>query len=293
MLSNLLMPYYYFTHLIYKGATMTIKISTVINNLEFIKHTTKKGGEYWIGRELMSILGYVKWENFESVIEKAKESCASVGEEMLDHFLDARKVIEAGKGAKLERADYYLDRYACYLIAQNGDSAKIEIAAAQTYFAIQTRRQELSDVDNIQLEQRLHLRKRVTKAVKELNQSAKQAGVQNYALFHDAGYKGLYSMGLIDIKKRKNIPSKENLFDRAGRAELAANEFRLTQAEEKIKRDGVSGQKDASAIHHQVGKEVRATIRKIGGVMPEDLPPEKSLKQLTSKTKAIQKTRVL
>lgn len=268
---------------------MNIEVFNIINKLESIKHLTKKGGNYWMARELMGVLGYTKWENFENVIVKAKESSESIGENISDHFLDTRKVIEAGNGAQLERNDYYLDRYACYLIAQNGDPTKVEIAAAQTYFAIQTRRQEIADADNQLLEQRIHLRKRVTKATKELNQVAKQAGVQKYALFHDAGYRGLYEMGLADIKKRKGLSPKEKLFDRAGRAELAANEFRLTQAEEKLKRDGIFNEKDAISTHRQVSAEVRATIRKIGGVMPEDLPPEPSLKRLTKRPRQVAK----
>jgi DNA-damage-inducible protein D len=262
---------------------MENKISNLINKIDSIKHTRPNGGEYWMARELMEVLGYIKWENFWDVIEKSKKSCLSISENVLDHFLDTRKVIEAGKGAKLERIDYYLDRYACYLIAQNGDPTKTEIAAAQTYFAIQTRRQEIADANEHQLlEQRLHLRKRVTKAVKELNKVAKQVGVQSYALFHNAGYQGLYSMGLTEIKKRKGISPKEQLYDRIGRVELAANQFRLTQTEEKLKRDGITNQADAVAMHKKVGAEVRATIHKIGGAMPENLPPEPSLKRLTS-----------
>lgn len=181
---------------------MRAEISVVMSNLETIKQLGKNGGEYWMARDLMPVLGYARWENFENALRKAKESCISIGEEMLDHFRDVTKAISSGKGAQLERADCYLDRYACYLIAQNGDPTKVEIAAAQTYFAVQTRRQEIADASKHNLEQRLHLRNRVTKAVKELNKVAKKAGVLNYAAFHNAGYQGLYTMGLADIKKR-------------------------------------------------------------------------------------------
>lgn len=248
---------------------MSTDYSMIMKKLEAIKHLSAKGGEYWAARELMEILAYAKWENFLAVIERAKTACISVSEEISDHFLDIRKVIEAGKGAKHERTDYYLDRYACYLIAQNGDPSKPEIAAAQTYFAVQTRLQEKTQAnERLLLEQRIHLRKRVTQAVKELNKTAKQVGVKNYAAFQNAGYMGLYEMGLADIKKRKKLSPKEDLFDRAGRAELAANEFRLTQAEEKIKRDSSVNEKQAITIHKEVGKEVRMAICKIGGVMP-------------------------
>ncbi len=263
---------------------MQIPISTIIQKLDTIRHASSNGGHYWLGRELMPVLGYTEWRNFESVIKRGIQAYESVGEDKNDHFVGFNKMIEVGKSARRSQNDYYLTRYACYLIAQNGDPAKIEIAAAQTYFAIQTRLQEKAQTDNqTALEQRIHLLHRVTKAVKELNQTAKQAGVQNYAAFQNAGYKGLYSMGLADIKKRKNIPDKENLFDRAGRAELAANEFRLTQAEEKIKRENISTEKEAAITHQQIGAAVRNVIQKIGGTMPEDLPTEASIKQLAKK----------
>lgn len=268
---------------------MNKEIIQIISSLESIKRKTKNGGEYWKGRELMDILGYTRWENFKEVIGKARGACQSVGENIDNHFLDTTKMIETGKGARVEVSDCFLDRYACYLIAQNGNSLKPEIAAAQTYFAIQTRRQEMADTENRLLHQRVNLRERVTKAVKELNKVAKDAGVENFGAFQNAGYQGLYSMGLADIKKRKGIMPKEDLFDRAGRAELAANEFRLTQAEDKIKRDGIVNQGQAISTHKEVAKQVRETIRKLGGVMPEDLEPEASLKKLTKSNKKIAK----
>ncbi len=232
-----------------------------------------------MGRDLQPILGYEKWENFKNVIQKAIEACQSARIETKYHFLNAGKVIAAGKGAQLEREDYFLTRYGCYLIAMNGDPSKQEIGSAQTYFAVQARRQELFDL-SLNDEKRLELRERVKEAVKHLNSAAKGSGVVNYAFFHDAGYRGLYGMGLRAIKDRKGIPEKEDLMDRAGRAELAANEFRYTQTEERLKKEQVRGGDRAEAVHNEVGRKVREAIRNIGGTAPEDLPPERSLKRL-------------
>jgi DNA-damage-inducible protein D len=195
----------------------------IISELDKFKRVGPKGGEYWTGRELQEVLGYGTWENFERAIEKARIACNTYGEDQDDHFRGTTKMVEIGSGAQRPTKDFFLTRYACYLIAMNGDSSKPEIATAQTYFAVQTRRQEIRD-SNL-LSKRVELRSRVSGAIKVLNSTAKQAGVQNYGLFHDAGYRGLYSMGLTDIKTRKGIGQKEDLFDRVGRAELAANEF--------------------------------------------------------------------
>ena len=258
----------------------------IINLLNEAKRISPKGKEYWMARDIQKILGYTSWDNFSGVIEKARMACESAGVQSDYHFHDVIKEIEAGKGAKGQRRDCYLSRYACYLIAMNGRTDKPEIGAAQTYFAVQTRKQEIQDQLTAE-ERRLQLRDRVRTANKDLNSAAKQAGVQRYALFHDAGYRGLYEMGLADIKRRKGIVDKEDLLDRVGRAELAANEFRITQTEVKLVRDNIKSERDAMETHKEVGREVRATIRKLNGVMPEDLPAEPSIKKLVSNHKEI------
>jgi len=253
----------------------------LISHLESCKRQTSQGAEYWMARDLLQTLGYTRWENFANVIERARMACESAGVNPDDQFRETTKGIAAGKGAEVQRADYFLSRYACYLIAMNGDPAKPEVGYAQTYFAVQTRRQELRDQNPEQ--RRIELRQRVKDANRNLNSAAKDAGVQSYALFHDAGYRGLYGMGLSDLKSHKGIPPKDDLLDRAGRAELAANEFRITQAEEKLRRDQVTGEKAAINTHRQVGQAVRTTIEKLGGTLPENLQPEPSIKQITGK----------
>jgi DNA-damage-inducible protein D len=258
----------------------------IIQQLEACRKSTKKGDGYWMARDIQPILGYDKWDNFKQVIDKAREACRNSKVETKYHFLDVGKMVTVGSGALREREDCYLTRYACYLIAMNGDSTKkAEIASAQTYFAIQTRRQELSDL-SLNDEKRLELRDRVKQAVKHLNSAAKKSGVINYAFFHDAGYRGLYGMGLRAIKLKKRISSKEDLLDRAGRAELAANEFRYTQTEERLIRDQVRNGEKAQQIHHEVGNEVRSAIKKIGGTLPENLPAEPSIKTLSKRKKS-------
>ena len=187
-------------------------------------------------------------------------------------------MVSIGSGAERPRRDWYLSRYAAYLIAMNGSSAKPEVGFAQTYFAVQTRRQENQD-RLLDVEKRIALRRRVANANIQLNSVAKRAGVQRYALFHAAGYKSLYGMSLPEIKRTKGLRENEDLLDRAGRTELAANEFRITQTEEKIKRDGIIGEQRAIATHQTVAAEVRSTIARLGGTMPETLPPEPSIKK--------------
>jgi DNA-damage-inducible protein D len=255
-------------------------LDAVMAALDRKKREAPNGEDYWMGRDLQQVLGYAEWRSFQTVIEKAKLACNGSGVSSRYHFVDTNKVIEAGKGAKLERADCYLTRYACYLIAMNGESSKPEVATAQTYFAMQTRRQELSDQDK-----RIALRDRVRKGNRLLAGTARGAGVKRFAVFNDAGYRGLYGMGLADIKLRKRIPTKEDLLDRAGRAELAANEFRVTQAQQKLEREGIQGEGPAIHAHHTVGGEVREAIRRIGGTMPEDLPTEEPIKKLIAAQK--------
>jgi DNA-damage-inducible protein D len=264
-------------------ADLTRVKTTFYSKLDAIKIETREGAQIWYARQIQEVLGYARWENFSEVIGKARMACEASGVEASNHFRDVTKKVAIGSGAQVDRADCIVSRYACYLIAMNGDSSKEEIALAQTYFAVQARRQEIRDEgDNI--EKRMELRDRVTVAFKELGHAAKDAGVQNYGVFHDAGYRGLYGMNLRSLKAKKGLGERDALFDRAGRAELAANEFRMTQAEERLRTNRINTQRDACLAHEQVGLEVRKAMERIGGTMPEELPLEPSLK-------AIEKTR--
>ena len=252
---------------------------------ENIKHIDKNGVEFWYARELMPILQYSNWQNFEKIINKAKMSCQNSDISILDHFIDVSKMVKIGSGAYRKQIDYKLTRYACYLIAQNGDSRKKVIALAQTYFAIQTRKQEISEKEYSMLtedEKRFYQRNLTRKGNYSLNQTAKKAGVKNFDKFHNAGYKGLYNGETADdIAKRKGLRYREDILDNMGSEELAANLFRITQTESRLKRDKVETEKKACDTHNKIGKIVRKAIKEAGGTMPEDLPtPKKSLKQL-------------
>ena len=252
---------------------------------EDIKQIDENGMEYWNARELQKVLEYNKWENFEKVIKKAEISCESSGISVIDHFLDVRKMVQIGSGAKKEIKDCKLTRYACYLIAQNGDSRKKVIALAQTYFAIQTRKQEISEKEYSMLtedEKRFYQRDLTKKGNYSLNQAAKKAGVKNFDKFHNSGYKGLYNGETADdIVKRKGLRYREDILDNMSSEELAANLFRITQTESKLKRDNIQGENNANNTHYNIGKNIREVIAKIGGTMPEELPtPQKSLKEL-------------
>jgi len=261
-----------------------IKQST-LQTLDSFKKKTDWGTDYWLARDLQTLLGYAKWDNFLDIVNKARMSCESIGGNPNNHFADVGKMVTLGSGSARQVRDIALSRYACYLVAMNGDPDKPQIAAAQTYFAVQTRKQELTEQRN-EDEDRLVLRDRVRGANKELNSAAKGVGVQNYAFFHDAGYQGLYGgLRLSEIKEVKGINPKEDLLDCAGRAELAANEFRITQTEERLRTQQVKGQKAAEDTHNYVGREIRQTIKKLSGTMPEDLPPAPSIKQLKKQRK--------
>ena len=251
-------------------------------DFESIKHLDEQGLEFWTARELMKLLDYREWRNFEEVIKKAQQSCLQSGQVIHNHFVDVNKMVEIGSNTVRNVKDYKLDRYACYLVAQNGDSAKREIALAQTYFATQTRKQELSDLSAD--ERRLFAREEVRKENKKLFKTAKGAGVTKFGSFNDAGYRGLYELSLKDLEKVKDVP-KGQLLDHAGSTELAANLFRITQTEEKIKNENIQGQDDASRTHFAVGAKVRQTIKDIGGTMPEKLPMEKHIRELKQKSK--------
>ena len=257
------------------------------NNKSFedIKHIDENGVEFWYARELMPILQYSKWENFKKVIGKAMIACENSGISIKDCFPDVRKPIISGKGKEEFIEDYKLNRYACYLIAQNGDSRKKVIALAQTYFAVQTRKQEITEKEYSMLtedEKRFYQRNLTRKGNYSLNQAAKNAGVKNFDRFHNAGYKGLYNGETADdIAKRKGLRYREDILDNMGSDELIANLFRISQTEQKLRKDNISGEKEANKTHYNIGKNIREVIEKNGGTMPEDLPtPKKSLKQL-------------
>ena len=257
---------------------------------ESIKHFDENGNEYWYARELQKVLEYNKWENFEKVIEKAKLSCLNSNYGLQDHFPDVRKMVDIGSNTLRNIVDYKLSRYACYLIAQNGDSRKKVIGLAQTYFAIQTRKQELLEKEYNSLtedEKRFYQRNLTKKGNYSLNQTAKKAGVKNFDKFHNAGYKGLYNGETAnDIAKRKGLRYREDILDNMGSDELIANLFRISQTNQKLINDNVQGEGNANDVHYNVGKEVRNTIKRIGGTMPEDLPtPDKSLKELEKENK--------
>ena len=256
-------------------------------SFEDLKKTNQHGAEYWSARDLQPLLGYSQWRRFEQAIERAISSCGQSGNNPDHHFASAGKPITGGKGAVQVVQDYHLSRFAWYLIAQNGDPRKPEIARAQKYFAVQTRRQELSDQLAADLE-RLELRKQTGEEFKALSGAAQQAGVQNkmFGVFHDAGYKGLYGgLGRDDIKARKGIPEKENLMDRMNATELAANQFRMTQTRDKLAREDIRNQQQAIRTHEQVGKEVRDAIKRIGGDRPERIPPAEHIKEVEKRIK--------
>ena len=258
-----------------------------INNKPFenIKHIDEFGNEYWYARELMPILQYSNWQNFEKIISKAVTSCENSDISVCEHFIDVNKLSKRANNAEVEIKDYKLTRYACYLIAQNGDSRKEVIALAQTYFAIQTRKQEISEIEYNLLsedEKRFYQRDLTRKGNYSLNQTAKKLGVKNFDKFHNSGYKGLYNGETADdIAKRKGLRYREDILDNMGSDELIANLFRISQTEQKLKRDNIQSEKEANKAHYEVGTKIRNTIKELGGSMPEDLPtPKKSLKQL-------------
>ena len=263
---------------------------------ESIRHVDDEGNEYWYARELQKLLQYNKWENFKKVILKAKLSCNASSYEISEQFLDIRKPIIGGNGNVQYVCDYKLSRYACYLIAQNGDSRKRVIALAQTYFAIQTRKQELLEHEYNSLtedEKRFYQRDLTKKGNSSLNQTAKKAGVKNFDKFHNAGYKGLYNGETAnDIAKRKGLRYREDILDNMGSDELIANLFRISQTNQRLNNDNIQGEKAACLTHNKIGKIVRKAIKEAGGTMPEDFPtPDKSLKELEKENNLIIKNR--
>ena len=254
---------------------------------ESIKHTNEYGQEYWLARELQTVLEYTEWRNFLKVIGKAKEACKNSNNSITNHFVDTNKMVDIGSGAERDISDLELSRYACYLIVQNGDPKKQVIALGQTYFAVKTRQQELiENYDNLTDDQkRLSVRNEIKEHNKSLADAAHDAGVVTpleYGIFQNKGYQGLYGgLKAKDIKQRKSLKKSENILDHMSHEELAANLFRATQTESKLRREKIKGKKKANATHFEVGKAVRNTIKELGGTMPEDLQkPEKSIKEI-------------
>ena len=268
------------------------------NNIVFekIKHIDENGVEFWYARDLQSVLEYKQWKNFIKVVDKAKEACLNSGLNIIDHFISINKNITLANNATREIEDIKLTRYACYLIVQNSDPRKSIVALGQTYFSIQTRKQELAEelqenFDSLSEEQkRLAIRKDLKEHNKHLVNAASDAGVKtaiDYARFQNFGYKGLY--GGLDAKgihTKKGLEKNQKILDHMGSTELAANLFRATQTEDKLRREEIKGKENANNTHFEVGKVVRNTIKELGGTMPEDLPtPTKSIKELEKEEK--------
>ena len=263
---------------------------------EGIKHVDELGEEFWLARELQNVLEYTKWENFHKVVERAMLACKNSGYRVLDHFPDIRKTILMPKSAERQVADYKLTRYACYLIVQNGDPRKEVIAVGQTYFAVKTRQSEL--VENYEQlsenQKRLAIRSEMSAHNKSLAEAAKMSGVKTpleYAIFQNQGYQGLYGgLGMKDVHTKKGLKESQKILDHMGSTELAANLFRATQTDDKLRRENIRGKYVAYQTHHDVGVKVRQTIKELGGTMPEELPtPEKSIKQLEGEAKKLTK----
>ncbi len=262
------------------------------DTFENIKHYNEEGVEFWYARELQHALEYTEWRNFSAVIDKAKTACTNSENQSEDHFVDVNKMVDIGSGAEREIDDIMLSRYACYLIVQNGDPRKEVVAVGQTYFAVKTRQQEL--IENYQEltedQKRLAIRNEMISHNKSLAEAAQMAGVidpKDYAVFQNKGYQGLYGgLGAKEIHQRKGLKKSQKILDHMGSTELAANLFRATQTDEKLRRDQIKGKDAANQTHYEVGKKVRQTIAELGGTMPEDLPtPEKSIKQIEQEQK--------
>jgi DNA-damage-inducible protein D len=255
---------------------------------ERIKQIDPDGNEFWSARDLLEVLQYANYLKFKPVLLKAQIACENSGHDPSDHFYQAVKMVEIGSNAKRELEDMHLSRYACYLVVQNADPSKEVVALGQTYFAVQTRRQEVADENTLaeltEDQRRLLLRQKVKQQNTDLASAAKGAGVispQDFAIFQNHGYKGLYNgLSAEDIHKRKKLKKSQHILDHMGATELAANLFRSTQAEEKLRRDNVQGKENANQVHFQAGVVVRRAIAELGGTMPEDLPTVDSIKKL-------------
>ena len=263
------------------------KIEQTQNLFDSIKHYNEDGLEFWYARELAKALDYKDFRNFEATIFKAMEACKQSGSDVSDHFVDVTEMVSIGSGAERGFNSYMLSRYACYLIVENGDPRKEVIALGQSYFAIKTRQQELiENYDSLSEDKkRLAIRKEMKQHNISLAEAANQAGItdpRDYAIFQNRGYQGLYGgLGQKEIHARKGLKKSQHILDHMGSTELAANLFRATQTDEKIRREHITGKEEANQTHYEVGAKVRQTIKELGGTMPEDLPtPEKSIKQI-------------
>lgn len=264
---------------------------------EDIKHYTEEGIEFWYARELQAVLEYKEWRNFVKVIDKAKDACKNAQQSVFECFVDVNKTSPMPNGGMKEMEDIMLSRYACYLIVMNGDPRKEVIALGQTYFAVKTRQQELIENYNELSEdqKRLAIRNEMREHNKRLSEAAKDAGVKttlDYAIFQNYGYQGLYGgLKAKDIHERKGLKKSQHILDHMDYEELAANLFRATQTEAKLRRDNIESKDNANQTHYEVGKKVRQTIADLGGTMPEDLPtPEKSIRQIEKKQKQLNRT---
>jgi DNA-damage-inducible protein D len=268
--------------------TEPLPVPATSNTFERIKRVSSEGDESWSARDLARVLEYSEFRHFLPVIEKAREACVKSAHRVEDHFEQILEMVGIGSGAQRPVDDWRLSRYACYLVIQNADPSKPLVALGQTYFAVQTRRQELADDEALKEDKtRLLLRAEMKKHNKNLAGAAKQAGViqpVDYAIFMDHGYRGLYGgLGMRDIRERKRLKGKEHVLDHMGSTELAANLFRATQTEEKLRRENVRNKDQANQIHNEVGRKVRQTIHELGGTMPENLPTAESIKKVESR----------
>ena len=263
--------------------------NTYQSPFESIKQIDDDGNEYWYARDLQEILEYSEWRNFSKIIEKAKSACETSGHAVQSEFVDVNKLVDVGANLQRSIQDIVLSRYACYLIAMNGNPRKEVIALAQTYFAVKTHEQE-----QLELQKEDSLRLQIRQDIKEHNislaEAANQAGIKepkDYAIFQNEGYKGLYGgLGVKQIHAKKGLKKSQKILDHMGSTELAANLFRSTQTDEKLRRDGIKGKENANKIHHDVGAKVRQTIKELGGTMPEDLEtPTKSIQQIRKESK--------
>ena len=277
------------------GTRLTKKATATF---ESIKKIDENGVEYWLSRDLAKILEYADYRNFITVINKAKEACSNSGNDVLDHFGDITEMVTIGSGAQRPIDTIKLTRYACYLTVQNADPSKTIVAQAQTYFAIQTRIAEVQQMEeynrlSTEEEKRLFLREEMAKHNSQLADAAKDAGViepYDYAIFQNYGYQGLYGgLGAKEIHARKGLKKSQKILDHMGSTELAANLFRATQTEEKLRRENIKGKMKANQTHYDVGKKVRQTIKELGGTMPEDLPVAESIKSVEAKQRKMLK----
>ncbi len=275
---------------------------TANSAFERIKKTDGKGNEYWSARDMAKVLEYSEYRHFQPVIERAKDACRNSGHAVSDHFEDILEMVPIGSGAQRSTENIKLSRYACYLIVQNADPSKEVVALGQTYFAVQTRLREVQQMQEYQNlrteeEKRIFLRNELSRHNIQLASAAKGAGVLSsldYAIFQNHGYMGLYGgLDAKGIQKRKGLKKNEQILDHMGSTELAANLFRATQTEEKLRRENIKGKDKANATHYEVGRKVRQTIKELGGTMPEELPKAENIKKLAKKQegKAIKKPR--